>query len=129
MPILWFIQSTSNPQMTPAEALGKAVAHAGSMQKLAKHLGVTKGAVSQWKLAGRQIPLRHCPSIERLTAGDVQCEELRSDVDWSAIRTGVTKDDVAQCRPDESPGDGCFASRPARRQSDQLPPPKPQNDH
>ena len=72
--------------MTPEEALEKAVTQVGSTQILADHLGVTKGAVSQWKLEGRRIPAEHCPLIERLTNGAVHCEELRPDVDWAFIR-------------------------------------------
>jgi DNA-binding transcriptional regulator YdaS (Cro superfamily) len=73
--------------MNPEEALDQAVAKIGSMQLLADQLGVTKGAVSQWKLDGRRIPAEHCPTIERLTDGEIQCEQLRPDVDWAVIRS------------------------------------------
>jgi DNA-binding transcriptional regulator YdaS (Cro superfamily) len=72
--------------MTPQEALEKAAEILGSMQTLAEKLGVTKGAVSQWKLEGRRIPAEHCPLIEKLTGGEVRCEQLRPDVEWAAIR-------------------------------------------
>jgi DNA-binding transcriptional regulator YdaS (Cro superfamily) len=72
--------------MTPEEALDKAVAHAGTVQSLADHLGVTKGAVGQWKAEGRRIPAEHCPAIERLTDGGVRCEQMRPDVDWAYLR-------------------------------------------
>jgi DNA-binding transcriptional regulator YdaS (Cro superfamily) len=72
--------------MTPQEALDKAVAKLGSMQSLAAPLGVTKGAVSQWKMPGRRIPAEHCPTIEKLTDGDVRCEQLRPDVEWVVVR-------------------------------------------
>lgn len=58
----------------------------GSMQALAEKLGVTKGAVSQWKLDGRRVPAEHCPVIERLTGSEVRCEALRPDFDWKFIR-------------------------------------------
>lgn len=73
--------------MTPHEALDKAVAKIGSMRALGESLGVTKGAVGQWKLPGRHIPAEHCPSIEKLTDGAVRCEELRPDVEWSVVRS------------------------------------------
>lgn len=76
--------------MTPEEAFEKAIAQIGSMQLLADHLGITKGAVSQWKLDGRRIPAEHCPLIERLTAGFVRCEDLRPDVDWAYLRSTAT---------------------------------------
>ena len=73
--------------MTPEEALEKAVSIVGSTQALASELNVTKGAVSQWKMDGRRTPAEHCPTIERLTAGEVRCEYLRPDVDWGYLRT------------------------------------------
>jgi DNA-binding transcriptional regulator YdaS (Cro superfamily) len=72
--------------MSPQEALDKAVSKIGSMQKLADILEVTKGAVSQWKDPDRRVPAEHCPIIERLTSGEVKCEELRPDVDWAYLR-------------------------------------------
>lgn len=66
--------------MSPEEALENAIKIAGSMQSLADYLGVTKGAVSQWKLEGRQVPAKHCQPIERLTNGTSRCKDLRPDV-------------------------------------------------
>lgn len=71
-------------------ALDRAISIVGSMQSLATQLGVTKGAVGQWKLPGRRIPAEHCPAIERLVARQVVCEDLRPDVDWSYIRAGTS---------------------------------------
>lgn len=76
--------------MTPEEALEKAIAKIGSMQVLADELGVTKGAVGQWKLPGRRVPAEHCPAIERLVSGEVTCEELRPDVDWAVLRCSTS---------------------------------------
>lgn len=67
----------------PIDAAAQAV---GSQRALARLLGVTRGAVSQWKLGGRRVPADHCPAIERATAGAVRCEDLRPDVDWSVLR-------------------------------------------
>ena len=58
-----------------------------TMEALGEKLGVTKGAVSQWKSEGRNVPASHCPEIEKLTSGQVKCEELNSDVDWAYLRT------------------------------------------
>lgn len=66
--------------MTPEESLENAITNAGSMQALADRLGVTKGAVSQWKLSGRQVPAKHCQAIEAMTGGTSRCEDLRPDV-------------------------------------------------
>ena len=77
--------------MTPEKALENAIALAGSMQALADHLGVTKGAVSQWKLPGRQIPAKHCRSIECLTGGASSCADLRPDLFASSLSSSVTR--------------------------------------
>lgn len=68
----------------PLEVAGGIV---GSQLRLAKLLGVSKGALSQWKLEGRNVPCEYCGPIERLTGGRVDCETLRSDVDWGIYRT------------------------------------------
>lgn len=65
---------------------------AGSQSALAHALGVSKGAVSQWKEEGRQVPAEHCPAIERLTGGRVRCEQLRPDIDWLVLRVPCTAD-------------------------------------
>lgn len=63
----------------------------GSQVALALALGVSKGAVSQWKDDGRQVPAEHCPDIERLTGGVVRCEELRPDIAWGVLRAPEAK--------------------------------------
>lgn len=64
----------------------------GSQREMAKILGVTPGAVTQWLTAG--VPADRCPSIERMTRGAVTCEELRPDIDWGYLR-GTRCDDKA----------------------------------
>lgn len=66
-------------------ALEKAAAIVGSQSKLAAVLGVSKAALGQWKLKGRNVPAEYCPKIEELTHGNVRCEDLRPDIDWSVI--------------------------------------------
>jgi DNA-binding transcriptional regulator YdaS (Cro superfamily) len=76
--------------MQSQEPLNKAISIIGSARLLADLLGITKGAVSQWKKTDRKIPAEHCPVIERATARQVICEQLRPDVDWAYLRTGKT---------------------------------------
>ena len=64
----------------------KAAAIVGSQAALAAALSVTKAAVSQWKDADRKVPAEHCPAIERLTNGEVRCEDLRPDIEWAVLR-------------------------------------------
>lgn len=58
----------------------------GSQTALADALGVSKGAVSQWKEGGRRIPAEHCPLIEEMTKGAVRCEDMRPDIRWDVLR-------------------------------------------
>lgn len=68
----------------------------GSHQALAAALGVTKGALPQWKGEGRRVPAEHCPVIERLTGGRVRCEELRPDMDWGVLREQMPPSGAAE---------------------------------
>lgn len=72
--------------ITQERALLRAIRLAGSMQAMAVALGITRGAVFQWKLPGRKVPANHCPAIEKLTGGEIRCEMLRPDVDWAYLR-------------------------------------------
>lgn len=58
----------------------------GSLAALARYLGVTPAAAKQWKDENRRVPAEHCPKIEELTKGEVLCEVLNSDVNWSYLR-------------------------------------------
>lgn len=71
----------------PIERAARVV---GSQTALAAALKVTKAAVGQWKDAGRRVPAEHCPDIERLTGGQVRCEDLRPDVAWEVLRQQST---------------------------------------
>lgn len=66
------------------EATKRAADYVGSAAELARRLGITKGAVSQWT---DEVPAEHCPTIEKITKGTVVCEELNSKTDWEFIRS------------------------------------------
>jgi DNA-binding transcriptional regulator YdaS (Cro superfamily) len=68
--------TTPHPIDKAAKCLGLSLEGLGSM------LGVTKGAVSQWKLENREIPVEHCVSIMKATANHVTREEMRPDDYW-----------------------------------------------
>lgn len=63
-----------------SDPIRKAIDEVGSMAALARHLGITKGAVHQWTAPGRKVPPEHCIAIERATDGKVTRYELRPDV-------------------------------------------------
>ena len=50
-------------------------------------VGVSQVRVSQW-LRGEEIPLDRCAAIEAATGGEVRCEYLRDDVDWTRDDSG-----------------------------------------
>lgn len=62
----------------------------GSQTALAAVLGVSKGAVSQWKDEDRRVPAAHCVAIERETKGKVTRRDLRPD-DWELIWPELAK--------------------------------------
>ena len=70
----------------PKQAVRDACALVGGTAALARFLGITSAAVSQWMSGIRRVPAEHCPKIERATGGRVVCESLRNDIDWAAIR-------------------------------------------
>lgn len=57
------------------DAIKKVVDVVGSKAAIARHLGITKGAVSQWTV----IPAKHVLEVEKLTCGKVTRHELRPD--------------------------------------------------
>lgn len=56
----------------------------GSYEALANQLGISKGAVHQWKSPDRKVPIEHCTRIEQITEGKVTRQMLRPD-DWQSI--------------------------------------------
>ena len=65
-------------------ALQRAISIVGSATALAELLGITKGAISQWKDAGRSIPFEYGAAIDAATGGAVTRQELFPD-DWKRI--------------------------------------------
>ncbi|WP_081463790.1 Cro/CI family transcriptional regulator [Candidatus Glomeribacter gigasporarum] len=69
----------------------KIIKYFGSLTRAAHALNLSGyQVVQQWRAAGR-VPPEHCPCIERLTNGEVRCEELNDRVDWTYLRTAPTQ--------------------------------------
>ncbi|WP_159351620.1 helix-turn-helix domain-containing protein [Escherichia coli] len=64
----------------------QACAVVGGQSAMARLLGVSPPSVNQWIKGGRKLPAEGCPAIDCATRGDVPCEEIRSDIDWSYLR-------------------------------------------
>ncbi|TEA71881.1 transcriptional regulator [Allopusillimonas ginsengisoli] len=64
--------------------LEEAAQKYGSEAALARALGVSRGALNQWKKQGRNVPAEHAPEIERLTG--VPCERLCPSIRWEVLR-------------------------------------------
>lgn len=58
----------------------------GSQVETAKKLNVSKSQVWQWLNNVNAIAIEKAIDIEDKTNGEVKCEELRPDVNWSVIR-------------------------------------------
>lgn len=56
--------------------LQKAIKLSGGVASLAKQLGISSQAVSQWS----STPVKHCPKIEKATSGAVTRADLRPDI-------------------------------------------------
>ena len=54
----------------------------GECRRLSRELGVDPSLITHWQKGTRQVPIAHCPAIERATVGYVTLLELRPDVDW-----------------------------------------------
>ncbi len=72
-------------------ALQKAISHLGSQSALAKRIECAPQVINNW-LRRNNVPAEHCPEIEKATAGEVRCEDLRPDVDWSYLRQTTIKE-------------------------------------
>jgi DNA-binding transcriptional regulator YdaS (Cro superfamily) len=57
--------------MNLADWLGK---ERGRSEALASHIGVSKGAISQWKTNG--VPVGHMKTVRDITGGAVTLEEM-----------------------------------------------------
>jgi DNA-binding transcriptional regulator YdaS (Cro superfamily) len=80
-------------------ALHKARAAAGGTSNdLARLLGVTASAISQWKCEER-VPLKRALQIEALTGGQVTKEELRPDVFLDPVMSKAGIDVSLECFP------------------------------
>ncbi|MCE3262648.1 MAG: phage protein [Pseudoduganella sp.] len=67
-----------------SKALGKAIECYRTLNAFATALGVPYQTVQQWMKNG--VPEKWCVEIEKLTSGQVRCEELNDKVDWSYLR-------------------------------------------
>lgn len=81
------------PKRTPIEAVEAviSIAFGGVAARMAEQFGVSDQTVVWWRKGERdgrpvKFPAEHAPACERLTVGQVRCEELRPDVDWAYLR-------------------------------------------
>jgi DNA-binding transcriptional regulator YdaS (Cro superfamily) len=58
------------------EELLKAIRMIGSQRKLAKELGITRGAINNWLNRGTAVPIDKAMMIEVLANGNLKAEAL-----------------------------------------------------
>jgi len=68
------------------EPLERAIAHVGTLRKFCDLLEVSRYTVTGWRNQKWVMPAHHCVKVEKITDGQVRCEELRPDVDWQYLR-------------------------------------------
>jgi DNA-binding transcriptional regulator YdaS (Cro superfamily) len=66
----------------------KAVNIVGGQNAMARLLGLSQPHIYNW-IKKNKTPAQHCPKIERLTYGQVRCEDLRQDVEWRVLRNTI----------------------------------------
>lgn len=64
-------------------AVIQAVEFFGGQHNLAIALDVKPPTVHQWVKGIRPVPKMRCLQIEKKTHGQIRCEDLRPDIDWS----------------------------------------------
>lgn len=88
-------------QTNQIEAVKAAAVFFGNQARLARALGVTPVTVGQWmkpdEVTGREVPVKQCVRIERLTEGKVTRQALRP-ADFFEIWP-----ELAQARPTLKP--------------------------
>jgi len=68
-------------EKTPLKRAAEVI---GTESALAALIGCSRGRVHQWHTRG--VPAKFCPLIEKVTQGEVRCEDLRPDVEWVVLR-------------------------------------------
>ncbi len=63
----------------------------GAAYRLTVAIGSYTSDMSTWTLGRRKVPVERCIDIERATAGQVRCEDLRPDIDWAVLRQPAPK--------------------------------------
>lgn len=69
-----------------ATPLAEAIRLLGGAKAAAAKLDVSVPLVYFWLAGDRRLPAEKCPVIERLTSGEIRCEQLRPDVEWGVLR-------------------------------------------
>ena len=58
----------------------------GAQARLAEATVIPASLLCMWARGSRDIPAERCIEIETATNGDVRCEEMRPDINWSVLR-------------------------------------------
>ncbi|RKS87300.1 YdaS antitoxin of YdaST toxin-antitoxin system [Orbus hercynius] len=66
--------------------LQEAIKRTGSQRAFAKICGVSQPAVSNWLKGKSKIGEDKAMLVEIALDGEITCEELRPDVNWSVLR-------------------------------------------
>lgn len=70
--------------------------HEITQAAFAEKLEVSQGLVYQWLAGKRPVSAEQCTKIEKITDGEVRCEELNDKVDWAYVRDSHLRDALAE---------------------------------
>lgn len=74
------------------QAIREAIQGAGGPSKVARECGVSVQAVCFWRDGLRALPAEHCITLEKMSEGRIQCEQMLPDVDWAYLRQSTTQE-------------------------------------
>lgn len=73
----------------------------GRAAELARRCGVQAPEVSDWASGKKDVPVRHCPTVEEFTG--IPCERLQPDVRWYVLRGTAVQGRVVQIGTRDNP--------------------------
>lgn len=71
------------------EEITRVITACGGVNHVARALGLSPAAVSQWITGRRRVPAEQCVRLAALFPGQGCCERLRPDLPWAALRLPV----------------------------------------
>lgn len=85
---------TKKQSLAAQRAIEHLITLMGTQQAAADKIGVRAPVLHAWRRGRQLVPCARCPIIERITAGQIRCEDLRPDIEWGVVRGSIAKHDL-----------------------------------